>query len=152
MNHCPVKFANDYDNPRVLRIEIATLSVLIDFNCKNHHHGIGSHIFGATLDEAQLICSQVTDHLPLYTFRKWVQRYQGNRYVKQFRCLDQYLVMAFDQVTYRGSLRDIKPVFFVLKKNKLYHGGGFEQRLPGEHWQIPTNNETGESTPTSLSH
>jgi hypothetical protein len=50
-------------------------------------------------------------------------RDQGDRYMKQFRCLEQYLVIAFAQLSYRGSLRDIKPVFFVLKK-KLYPGGG----------------------------
>ena len=60
------------------------------------------------MHEGQLIFSQVTDHLPMHTFRRSVQRYQGERYVKQFRCLDQYLVMACAQVTYRESLRDIE--------------------------------------------
>jgi hypothetical protein len=45
----------------------------------------------------QLVFSQVTDHLPMHTFRRCVQRYQGERYVKRFRCLDQYLSMAFAQ-------------------------------------------------------
>ena len=42
----------------------------------------------------QLVFSQVTAHLPMHTFRRCVQRYQGERYVKRFRCLDQYLSMA----------------------------------------------------------
>ena len=66
------------------------------------------------MHEGKLVFSQATNHLRLNTFRRWVQRFQGDRYVKHFRCLDQYLVMAFAQLTYRESLRDIKPVF-VLK-------------------------------------
>ena len=60
------------------------------------------------MHEGKLVFSQVTEHLPLHIFRRCVQRYQGERYVKKFRCLDQYLVMAFAQLTYRESLRDIE--------------------------------------------
>jgi hypothetical protein len=74
------------------------------------------------MHEGQLIFSQVTDHLPLHTFRRYVQRYQGERYVKQFRCLDQYLVMAFAQLTYRESLRDIEACLRA-QQTKLYHMG-----------------------------
>jgi len=74
------------------------------------------------MHEGQLIFSQVTDHLPLHTFRRYVQRYQGERYVKQFRCLDQYLVMAFAQLTYRESLRDIEACLRA-QQSKLYHMG-----------------------------
>ena len=70
----------------------------------------------------KLVFSQVTDQLPLHTFRRCVQRYQGERYVKQFRCLDQYLIMAFAQLTYRESLRDIEACLRA-QKNKLYHMG-----------------------------
>ncbi len=74
------------------------------------------------MHEGQLIFSQVTDHLPMHTFRRHVQRYQGERYVKQFRCLDQYLVMAFAQLTYRESLRDIEACLRA-QQSKLYHMG-----------------------------
>lgn len=74
------------------------------------------------MHEGQLVFSQVTDHLPLHTFRRAVQRYQGERYVKQFRCLDQYLVMAFAQLTYRDSLRDIEACLRA-QQTKLYHMG-----------------------------
>ena len=74
------------------------------------------------MHEGQLIFSQVTDHLPLHTFRRYVQRYQGERYVKQFRCLDQYLVMAFAQLSYRESLRDIEACLRA-QQTKLYHMG-----------------------------
>ena len=70
----------------------------------------------------QLIFSQIMDHLPMHTFRRCVHRYQGNRYVKSFTCLDQFLCMAFAQLTYRESLRDIE-VCLRAHQDKLYHMG-----------------------------
>ena len=43
----------------------------------------------------QFVFSQVMDHLPMKTFRRCVQRYQGNRHIQSFTCLDQFLCMAF---------------------------------------------------------
>jgi Domain of unknown function (DUF4372) len=51
-----------------------------------------------------------------------VQRYQGERYVQRFRCLDQYLSMAFAQLTYRESFRDIEAGLRAYQ-SKLYHIG-----------------------------
>jgi len=48
------------------------------------------------------------DHLPMHAFRRCVSPYQGERYVKRFRCLDQYLVMAFAQPTNHESRRGIE--------------------------------------------
>lgn len=70
----------------------------------------------------KLVFSQVMDYLPLHTFRRYVARYHGERYVKHFRCLDHYLVMAFAQLTYRESLRDIT-VCLRAHQSKLYHMG-----------------------------
>ena len=70
----------------------------------------------------KLVFSQVIDYLPLYTFRKCVNRYQGHYKVKSFSCLDQYLCMAFAQMTFRESLRDIE-VCLRAQKSKLYHMG-----------------------------
>jgi hypothetical protein len=70
----------------------------------------------------KLVFSQVIDHLPLHTFRQCVKRYKGNRKVKEFTCLDQFLCMAFAQLTYRESLRDIEACLRV-QSNKLYHMG-----------------------------
>ena len=70
----------------------------------------------------KIIFSQVFDHLPMHTFRLCVQRYRGNRKVKKFTCLDQYLCMAFAQLTYRESLRDIEACLRAQQK-KLYHMG-----------------------------
>jgi len=70
----------------------------------------------------KLIFSQVMDHLPMHTFRRCVFRYQGERYVKRFRCFDQYLAMAFAQLTHRESLRDIEACLLA-HQSKLYHMG-----------------------------
>ena len=70
----------------------------------------------------KFIFSQLMDHLPMHTFRRCVARYNGERYVKRFRCLDQYLTMAFAQLTYRESLRDIEACLLA-HKSKLYHLG-----------------------------
>ncbi|NNL75526.1 MAG: IS4 family transposase [Desulfobacterales bacterium] len=70
----------------------------------------------------RLVFSQVMDHLPMHTFRRCVQRYRGNYKVKQFKCLDQYLCMAFAQLAYRESLRDTV-VCLRAQQNKLYHMG-----------------------------
>jgi hypothetical protein len=70
----------------------------------------------------KLVFAQVMDHLPLHTFRRCVARYRGERKVKSFSCLDQYLCMAFAQLTYRESLRDIEACLRA-QSNKLYHLG-----------------------------
>ena len=70
----------------------------------------------------KLVFAQVTQHLPLTTFRRCVARYGGEHKVKSFSCLDQYLCMAFAQLTYRESLRDIEACLRA-QEYKLYHLG-----------------------------
>ncbi len=70
----------------------------------------------------RLIFSQVMDYLPKHIFRQCVNRYHGNRKIQNFTCLDQFLCMAFAQLTYRESLRDIE-VCLRAQHNKLYHMG-----------------------------
>jgi len=70
----------------------------------------------------QLIFSQIMDFMPLQTFRRCVGKYRGNFKIKTFSCLDQFLCMAFAQITYRESLRDIE-VCLRSQNNKLYHMG-----------------------------
>jgi len=70
----------------------------------------------------KLVFAQVTQHLPLTTFRRCVARYGGEHKVKTFSCLDQYLSMAFAQLTYRESLRDIEACLRA-QESKLYHMG-----------------------------
>ena len=74
------------------------------------------------MSTSKQVFSQVIDHLPLHTFRQCVKRYQENRKVKSFTCLDQFLCMVFAQLTYRESLRDIKASLRA-QSSKLYHMG-----------------------------
>jgi hypothetical protein len=70
----------------------------------------------------RIVFSQIMDYLPIHTFRRCVQRYRGGYKVKDFSCLDQYLCMAFAQLTYRESLRDIEACLRA-QQSKLYHMG-----------------------------
>ena len=66
--------------------------------------------------------AQVMDFLPWKTFHRIVDRHDGDRYVKSMTCADQFRVMAFAQLTYRESLRDIE-VCLSAQTAKLYHMG-----------------------------
>ena len=68
------------------------------------------------------VFSQVMEFLPLHTFQRRVRRYKGDYKIKNFSCLDQFLCMAFAQLTFRESLRDIEACLRSFK-NKLYHIG-----------------------------
>jgi hypothetical protein len=70
----------------------------------------------------QYVFAQVIDFLPLHVFRRCVARYDGERRVKRFSCLDQYLCLAFAQLTWRESLRDIEACLRA-QSSKLYHLG-----------------------------
>ena len=74
------------------------------------------------MNTGKIIFSQVMDYLPMHTFRRCVQRYNGHYKVKSFSCFDQYLCMSFAQLTYRESLRDIEACLRA-QQNKLYHMG-----------------------------
>ncbi len=70
----------------------------------------------------KLIFAQAMDYLPQHTLRRCIQRYDGNKNIKLFTCQDQYRCMAFAQLTYRESLRDIEACLKA-QSNKLYHMG-----------------------------
>ncbi len=74
------------------------------------------------MHQGQLVFAQLMHHLPLTTFRRCVARYAGEHKVKSFSCLDQYLCMAFAQLTFRESLRDIEASLRA-QSAKLYHLG-----------------------------
>ena len=74
------------------------------------------------MNMGKLVFAQVMSHLPLTTFRRCVARYKGEHKVKHFSCLDQFLCMAFAQLTYRESLRDIEACLRI-QTAKLYHMG-----------------------------
>jgi hypothetical protein len=74
------------------------------------------------MHEGRFVFAQLMQHLPLHAFRRAVSRFDGNRYVKRFTCLDQFLCMAFAQLTGRESLRDIE-ICLRAHQAKLYHLG-----------------------------
>jgi hypothetical protein len=70
----------------------------------------------------KLVFAQLTQHLPLTTFRRCVAAYGGEHKIKSFTCLEQFLCLAFAQLTYRESLRDIEACLRA-QCDKLYHMG-----------------------------
>jgi len=74
------------------------------------------------MNQGQTVFSQVIDFLPWKKFRQCVNRYNGNFRIRSFTCYDQLLCMAFAQLTYRESLRDIVCCIRAMR-NKLYHTG-----------------------------
>ncbi len=70
----------------------------------------------------KLIFSQIMDFMPLPLFRRCVAKYHGDFKVRKFPCLDQFFCMAFAQITYRESLRDIE-ICLRSQASKLYHMG-----------------------------
>jgi len=77
---------------------------------------------GGPMHSGQLVFAQLMDLLPRHEFARCVARYQGNRRVRRFRCWDQFLVMAFAQLTFRESLRDLETCLRAMPR-KLYHAG-----------------------------
>jgi hypothetical protein len=73
-------------------------------------------------NQDRYVFSQLMDHLPLTTFRRCVARYDGDRRIQQFSCLDQLRCFAFAQLTWRESLRDIEACLRA-QSSKLYHLG-----------------------------
>jgi hypothetical protein len=74
------------------------------------------------MNSGRTVFSQLMAHLPMWNFRKCVTRYRGQYKVRSFSCLDQYLCMAFAQLTYRESLRDIEACLRAVQ-SRLYHAG-----------------------------
>ncbi|MFA4982219.1 MAG: IS4 family transposase [Candidatus Omnitrophota bacterium] len=74
------------------------------------------------MNTGKTVFSQVMEFLPFYEFRKCVERYHGDYKVKSFTCMDQFLCLAFAQLTFRESLRDIEACLRSMQ-SKLYHMG-----------------------------
>src|SRR5947207_8002343 len=74
------------------------------------------------MNSGRTVFSQLISFLPDREFRRCVARYGGDRRLREFSCWDQYLTMAFAQLTYRESLRDIESCLRALE-SKLYHMG-----------------------------
>src|SRR6202140_2061854 len=74
------------------------------------------------MNSGRTVFSQLIEFLPHQEFQKCVARYGGGCYLKNLSCWDQYLAMAFAQLTYRESLRDIEACLRSVG-GKLYHMG-----------------------------
>ena len=74
------------------------------------------------MNTGKTVLSQLMKFLPIKDFHRCVDRYKGNNNVRSFSCLDQFLCMAFAQLSYRESLRDIECCLRAMK-SKLYHAG-----------------------------
>jgi len=70
----------------------------------------------------RIIFSQLMSFLPKHEFNRYVHRYRGEYWIRSFSCFDQFLCMAFAQLTYRESLRDIETCLRAMQP-KLYHAG-----------------------------
>jgi hypothetical protein len=74
------------------------------------------------MNSGRSVFAQLLDFLPKHEFNKCIRRYRGDRRLRRFSCLDQFLCMAFAQVTFRDSLRDIETCLRAMPTN-LYHAG-----------------------------
>ena len=74
------------------------------------------------MNTGKTVFAQILEHLPRYEFDKCVKKYKGNHRVRKFSCYDQFLCLAFAQITYRESLRDIETCLNS-HHEKLYHIG-----------------------------
>jgi hypothetical protein len=80
------------------------------------------------MNKGRTIFAQVMDHIPAQEFQKCIIRYGGDRNHRGFSCWDQFLCLAFAQLTYRESLRDIEACLRSVGSN-LYHMG-FRGKIP----------------------
>ena len=74
------------------------------------------------MHSGRFVFSPLMEHMPPKVFRRCVRRYRGDRHVRSFTCLDQFLCLAFAQLTHRECLRDIE-VCLRAHRGKLYHMG-----------------------------
>jgi hypothetical protein len=94
----------------------------LDLKVLPENWSLRDHPPGAPMHQGKLVFSQIMTHLPLTTFRRCVAAHRGDFKVKDFSCLDQFFAMAFAQLTYRESLRDIE-VNLRAQASRLYHMG-----------------------------
>jgi len=78
------------------------------------------------MNSGKTLFAQLMDHLPWTTFTRLVKKYHGDKYVKTLNCAEQFRALAFAQITYRESLRDIQ-VCLEVQGSKLYHMGFREE-------------------------
>src|SRR5258705_5505004 len=97
----------------------------------------------------RFVFSELISHLPHKEFQKCVTLYDGDCHQRRFSCWDQYLAMAFAQLTYRESLRDIEACLGSSRASCIIWAFAVRWRDP--RWPMPTKCTTGASSPTSRS-
>ena len=100
------------------------------------------------MNTGKTLFAQIMDFLPWSTFHRIVQRYGGDYRVRYLRCAEQFRIMAFAQLTYRESLRDIEACLSA-QAAKLYHMG-FRGPVTRSTLPTPTNPAICAFTQTSL--
>ena len=100
------------------------------------------------MNAGRTIFSQLMDFLPRDEFHRCVQRYNGNHKIQTFSCFDQYLCMAFAQLTGRESLRDIEACLRTFGPDSITPAFGANES-PATPWPTPTTFDPGKYTPTS---
>jgi len=90
------------------------------------------------MNQGTSVFSQIVSLIEYKDFRRYVRRYDGDRGVRRLSCWEQFLAMAFAQLTRRESLRDIE-VSLAAHKAQLYHAGF---RSPVRRSTLADANET----------
>jgi hypothetical protein len=101
------------------------------------------------VNSGKTLFAQLMDFLPWSTFTRIVSRYGGDWRVRTLSCAEQYRAMAFAQLTYRESLRDIETCLSA-QAAKLYAMGS-ATRCDARPWPMPMRHATGASTRNWLS-
>jgi hypothetical protein len=106
------------------------------------------------MNAGKTLFSQLMDCLRWSTFARIVARYDGDRAVRTLPCTEQYRAMAFAQLTYRESLRDIETCLLAQPLKLLHMGfrGPVRRSTPAfagaGYWRMPTKPVTGEFMPS----
>src|SRR4030043_90077 len=95
------------------------------------------------MHSGRIIFSQLMSFLPKHEFNKCVHRYRGEHHIRSFSCFDQFLCMAFAQLTYRESLRDIETCLRAVQP-KLYHAG-IRNKVSRSTWADANDKRDGRS-------
>ena len=108
------------------------------------------------MNTGKTLFAQLMDFLPWTTFTRIVDRYGGDHRVRTLSCAEQYRSMAFAQLTYRESLRDIETCLSV-HASKLYHmpfmpAGRFAQSLADANERRKSRIHAGVEPSGSSSH
>lgn len=101
------------------------------------------------MNTGKTLFAQLMDFLPRTTFARYVARYSGDKGVRKLTCAEQFRAMAFAQLTYRESLRDIEACLSAQKPSAITWG--FASLFDARRWPMQTNRVTGASMPTLLS-